>query len=213
MKVIATSDLHGCLPPIPDCDLLLLAGDLCPATDHSIGYQSEWLDTSFREWLNNSPAKQIVGIAGNHDLIFQRSPQDVPSDLPWTYLEDDSYEWQGFRIYGTPWQEYFGGWAFNMSLEELALKRSEIPDDTDILISHGPPDTYGDAVFINDDHLKNTGCPHLLKRIKQVEPKLVVFGHIHEGRGVWTLGPTTLANVTHLDLSCAPVYPPWCIEL
>ena len=40
-----------------------------------------------------------------------------------------------------------------------------------------------------------TGCAHLLRRIEEVRPRLVIFGHIHEGRGQWRLGDTLLANV------------------
>ena len=64
--VVAVSDLHGLLPPVPACDLLLLAGDLCPLLDHRPAAQAHWLDTDFRRWLRGVHARQVVFVAGNH---------------------------------------------------------------------------------------------------------------------------------------------------
>ncbi len=83
-----------------------------------------------------------------------------------------------------------------------------IPDGTDILITHGPPHGFGDAAPRDRNSFENVGSPSLLKRIKEVKPKLVVFGHIHEGRGQWHLGDTTLANVTLLDGRYRAVHDP-----
>src|SRR5436190_19972122 len=69
LKIAATSDLHGYLPAVPECDLLLLGGDLCP--DGREKDQARWLDTTFRYWLRDVPAKEVVGVAGNHAGVFQ----------------------------------------------------------------------------------------------------------------------------------------------
>lgn len=213
MKIVAVSDQHGHLPDIPACDLLLLAGDLCPATDHGLEFQRRWLDTRFRRWLAGVPAEKVIGIAGNHDFIFEQAPEAVPADLPWTYLQDSQCVWRDLRIWGTPWQPWFFDWAFNGDPALLEKKWELIPHDTDILVVHGPPRGYGDAVPRGNGVIENTGCPCLLARIEQVQPRLVVFGHIHEGRGEWRLGPTTLANVTLLDVEYCVRHAPWVCEL
>jgi hypothetical protein len=50
-----------------------------------------------------------------------------------------------------------------------------IPIGTNIVVTHGPA----------KGHLDNDagGCPHLGREIRRVKPRLVVWGHIHHGRG------------------------------
>ena len=212
MKIVALSDLHGQLPRnVPACDLLLLAGDLTPVTNHGLNFQASWLDGEFRFWLKRQPARKIIGIAGNHDLVFEHAPEKVPRDLPWTYLQDSGITWEGLHIWGTPWQPWFWDWAFNGNPEQLQRQWALIPNGTDILIVHGPPRGYGDGVP-GGDGVRLCGCPHLLERIKEVQPRLVVFGHIHEGRGEWQLGPTRLANVTSVDAEYRAAHEPFVFE-
>ena len=46
-----------------------------------------------------------------------------------------------------PRQPWFGNWGYNLQRgEECAAKWREIPHDTDILITHGPPIGHGDRV-------------------------------------------------------------------
>jgi Icc-related predicted phosphoesterase len=213
MKIVAMSDLHGTLPVLPACDLLLLGGDLCPIENHTLDFQANWLQTTFRRWLEQVPARKIIGVAGNHDFVFERAPDRVPSDLPWTYLRDSGTTWEGLSIWGTPWQPWFHDWAFNLYEPDLVHRWKLIPPGTDILVLHGPPHGYGDGVPRGDGRFDYTGSRSLLARITVLEPSLAIFGHIHEGRGQWQLGPTVLANVTILDEGYFHVYEPWQYEL
>lgn len=213
MKIAAISDLHGFLPEIPSCDLLLLGGDLCPIWDHSETAQRAFLDGPFRDWLEAVPARQVVGVAGNHDFLFERAPERVPDGLRWAYLQDSGCEFEGLRVWGSPWQTPFGDWAFNAEAEHRARIWSLIPAETDVLLLHGPPRGYGDRVARRDGQHEDTGCPLLLDRIRAIAPRLVVFGHIHQGRGAWSIGPTTLANVSYLDENYVPAHLPFIIDL
>jgi len=211
LKIVAISDTHGTLPDIPPCDLLLIAGDICPVSNHALDFQAQWLDTTFRSWLKSVPAAQSIYIAGNHDFIFEQAPFLVPANLPGIYLQDSACEYRGLKIWGTPWQPWFFDWAFNLREPELETRWALIPSDTDILVVHGPPHGHGDAVPSRHG-VRYTGSPSLLARIEDIQPKLVVFGHIHEGRGHWQLGKTTLANVTILDEKYRHIYEPWTTE-
>jgi Icc-related predicted phosphoesterase len=209
MRVAATSDLHGHLPEVPACDLLLIAGDITPVSRHDVSFQAQWLDADFRRWLQAVPARHIVGIAGNHDFVFERAPERVPSDLPWTYLQDEPARVGDLRIWGSPWTPWFYDWAFNAprddSEEEFLTERyAAVGDDTDVLLIHGPPEGYGDLTARG----VRAGSTALLRLVDRVQPALCVFGHIHEARGSWTRGESSLANVSAVDLEYRPLPAP-----
>jgi hypothetical protein len=89
MRICCLADLHGHLPDVPDCDLLLIAGYILPLKyECGMPASAEWLDIVFRRWMCDLEwVTRIIGVAGNHDFIFEKSPHLVP-DLPWTYLKD-----------------------------------------------------------------------------------------------------------------------------
>jgi Icc-related predicted phosphoesterase len=185
------SDTHCKHPAVPDGDILIHAGDLT-------------LDGSFREiaaegnWLRSLPHKHKVLIAGNHDILFERNQADALVALGpgIVYLQDNEVKLEGLRIYGSPWQPEFCNWAFNLERGK-ALERvwRKIPEGLDILITHGPPYSYLDKGLFSREGkpvhslrerlLKNEplGCKDLRNRIREVPPKLHVFGHIHYGYG------------------------------
>lgn len=209
MRIYCVSDLHGNLPEIPECDLLLIAGDIVPTTAHKPEASASWLRQEFRRWLEGLPAQDILGIAGNHDWIFQLRPDLVPS-LPWIYLQDSGIEIDGLKIWGTPWQPVFFDWAFNLPESELKLRWKMIPDDIDILITHGPPYGIGDFSTYGNMH---AGSPSLLARIGELQPKLSVFGHIHSGYGQYNINETIAVNASLVNEKYEPVNPVRVITL
>jgi hypothetical protein len=208
MKIVAASDLHGYLPDVPPCDLLLLAGDLCPVENHGLGFQRDWLAGPFARWLAAVPARHTVGIAGNHDFLFEEAPDLVPAGLKWTYLCDQQTTVDGLTVYGTPWQPTFGDWAFNLDEDDLATKWALIPPATDILLLHGPPFGIGDRV-VRGVH---TGSPSLTAAIERLQPPLVICGHIHEGRGSYRLGRSLILNVAVVNEHYAPAHVPVVVD-
>ncbi|CAG5127500.1 unnamed protein product, partial [Candidula unifasciata] len=118
------------------------------------------------------------------------------------YLLDSCVQVCGVQIYGSPWQPKFGGWAFNLKRGAACLdKWNKIPEDTDILMTHGPPVGHGDLC---SDGMR-AGCVELLHTIQhRVRPKYHLFGHIHEGYGVTTDGQTTFINGSNCTLRYKP---------
>lgn len=204
MKVCCLSDLHGYLPIIPECDLLLLCGDYSPHPNT----EREWLETNLAPWLKTSRAKKIA-VAGNHDFIFQVEPESVPQ-LDWTYLQDSECIWNGIKFWGTPWQPEFHNWAFNADEDFLSSRWDMIPDDIDILLLHGPPHKCGDFSIHDKIH---TGSPSLRKAIERIQPMLVVCGHIHSGHGIYKIGKSIVINAAALDEAYQPTYEIITLEL
>ena len=208
MRVVTTADIHGLLPDVPPCDVLVLAGDITPVSDHDVAFQARWLDTTFRTWLDAVPAEHVVAIAGNHDFVFERAPETV-RPLRWTYLEDAACTIDGVRFWGSPWTPWFMDWAFNAPRHDeaekfLAERYSTCPDDADVIVLHGPPRGFGDHTSRGVD----AGSTAALDLVDRGAAQLCVFGHIHEGRGEWQRGSTTLANVTYVDLAYDPIDAP-----
>jgi Icc-related predicted phosphoesterase len=209
VTVAAMSDLHGYLPATPPCDLLLIAGDLAPFL--GIEAQAGWLGGTFKEWLDQVPAREVVAVAGNHDWIFERAPHLVPN-LRWRYLQDSGVELFGLKIYGTPWQPRFFDWAFNLDEPELEAKFNRIPDGTDIVVAHGPPFGFGDLAMRLSGGV-HVGSPSLRNRLLAVKPRLCVFGHIHEGRGVYHEDGVEFANVSVVDQQYERAHAPMVFEI
>jgi Icc-related predicted phosphoesterase len=214
--ITALSDLHGYLPEIEPCDLLLISGDICPHMygSKSIRYDKEvdaacqynWLDTVFRQWLEKIPAKQTLITWGNHDFVGEGML--LPMYLLDVLLVDEQKivqngDYGQLKVWGTPWSKEFNGWAFGLSEEKMALALAQMPDDTDILIVHGPPYQVGDHVPGHGPQ----GSKALRDRIEQVYPKLVVCGHIHEGYGLRRLGASAIMNASLMNAVYKPTNP------
>lgn len=218
MRILATSDLHGNLPDVPPCDLLLVGGDVCPIYDHDLKFQWGWLNADFRYWLKDiafHAGCKIVGIAGNHDFIFEKEPAKVEAlNLPWTYLQDSGTEFEGISIYGLPWVPNLPNWAFHANREQLALRYGAVPKGTDIVLSHGPPFGLGDG--LGDFTGPRFGSLHVGAKsasdmLGRVNPKAFINGHIHEGFGQSTHRSqhgkrTNVYNVSFVDEEYVPRY-------
>lgn len=189
-RVCCVSDLHENLIDIPSCDLLLIAGDISYAFKGDLAAKEKFLVGPFAQWCEAVPAKYIVVVAGNHDQSIEQWGWPLPADGRVVYLQDEGVELEGLSIWGTPWQPWFYSWAFNAPQrggeDFLAQKFDLIPNDTDIIICHGPPRGVGDGVGdpARPDLQEHVGSTALRAAIKRVQPQLMVCGHIHSGAGV-----------------------------
>src|SRR5687767_2369365 len=111
MRICATSDTHGYLPEIPDCDVFVHAGDWSASlTGLDL---NDWFWLKFYPWMEAiSKRAFVVWIAGNHDFAAQ-DKREIIEKFPGLYLEDSSMQIDGTLFWGTPWTPYFCDWAFN----------------------------------------------------------------------------------------------------
>lgn len=203
MLVTAISDLHGDRPKLKGGDLLIIAGDLT-ARDRLSEYQE------FCHWLHNQPYNKKIVIAGNHDMRIQKEPFQFDTMLTGaTYLCDSGTEYQGLKIWGTPWTQWFQGvnpdcTAFMLRTEfELKDKFDMIPEDTDILISHSPCFERLDKTLYHE----RTGSKALRDRVDFLRGKKLkhhFHGHIHEAYGEHEEGGLKTYNVARMDRNYIP---------
>ena len=215
MKITLISDTHNkhkfVTNDLPGGDLLIHAGDIS-----SMGYEHEIRE--FCKWFNNiDNYTHKVFIAGNHDWGFQNNVEIVKEILGLyaniTYLQDNStlLGEDMVSVYGSPWQPEFYNWAFNLPRQGVELKEKwdNIPNNTDILITHGPAYGYVDKVI---GRTENLGCELLTERIKELKPKIHVCGHIHTGYGYTFDGDTHYINASVLNESYVYYNKPLTIE-
>lgn len=185
MIVHAASDLHGTRPVLPGGDLLIFAGDItCYGTD------SEVMD--FDEWCGSLPYEEVVVIAGNHDRALEHGI--IPFENA-HYLCDSQVDVCGLKIWGSPYTPEYGLWSFMEKRDTIKRHWDLIPDNTDILVTHGPPHK-----ILDDVDGRFCGDMHLLDAVMRVKPKAHVFGHIHEhGLKCVRIGDTAFYNAAVLN--------------
>ena len=72
MKIVAISDIHGTLPELQPCDVVVICGDIIPLNIQK-NYEASlaWLSGPFQSWALNLDCKKVIFIAGNHDFVFE----------------------------------------------------------------------------------------------------------------------------------------------
>ena len=195
MKILFISDTHGQhrkLKDLPDADVIIHGGDVS-----KMGRDYEVED--FMGWFSELKYRYKIFIAGNHDFFFEgETPKSIKRFLNTNtfYLHNTSVEIEGLKIWGSPYTPTFFNWAFNLDRgTEIENVWKNIPLDTDILVTHGPPFGILDKTNSN----LNVGCEELLLRVKKIKPKYHLFGHIHEAHGIFNTDKTIFLNGSLLN--------------
>lgn len=207
MKIVFISDTHDLelVESIPPGDVLVHCGDICGANSPDVLFR-------FNEWMGSLPHSYKIVIAGNHDFLFEQENQLARSLMTnVTYLQDEAVMVEGLKFYGSPWQPWFYDWAFNLQrgapLKEVWAK---IPEDVDVLITHGPPYMILDKTMWDNTH---AGCEELLPRVMKIKPKIHAFGHIHEGYGLLKKDNIVFVNASSCTVNYEPINKPIVVDI
>lgn len=193
MEFTVISDTHGYHHNLnlSSGDILIHAGDISKR-----GREDEVKD--FLHWFASQDFKHKIFIPGNHDFLFEEEPHKLRDLMPQNviYLNDSSVVIDNITIWGSPVIPRFYDWAFNRSPGEEIMKHwSLIPQQTDILITHGPSYGFLDTTVYGN----NVGCKDLLKKIQEVKPRFHICGHIHEAYGNTSNDETEFINASVLN--------------
>lgn len=224
LKVVCISDTHMLHDQLelPSGDILVHAGD-------ATGRGRDWELEEFNEYLGSikHKYKHIIIIAGNHDWLYQLDKERAKKIMTNAiYLEDEMIEIEGRKIYGSPWQPEFCSWAFNLPRgQELKEKWDLIPSGLDLLITHGPPhglcdtlrkygtfdDENGKPVY--GEYMVHLGCEDLYRAVMEKQPKVHVFGHIHDGYGTLQVGNSLFVNASTCNEAYRPINKPIIVKI
>ena len=228
LSVCAMSDLHGYLPEINPCELVLICGDIVPLSfQGSSKLTYKWFSTTLKEWAENLPCRKIIFIAGNHELHFPNHYTEYKklfsNNSKITYLCHEGYTYLGsdgkeYRIFGTPYCKEFGNWAFMFNDKQLSEIFLDIPRKLDILLTHDQPYMFGDVLLQEDcpwatgSHIGNS--PLTLAIIVTV-PRYQFNGHLHScDHSEIIINENTIHyNVSLKDESYQVVYSPLYLEI
>jgi Icc-related predicted phosphoesterase len=190
MKIVMISDTHSAHRQVilPKGDVLIHAGDLCNSLEaDSVGMLKHIRDCD--KWFGEQDFEKVICIAGNHDFPFERGLINTLTNA--VYLENEHYVHKGVKFFGSPNQLHFYG-AFNNSEDGLKVIYERVDEDTDVLITHGPPRGILDSPAIN----QGAGSVALLNLVNRVRPKVHVYGHIHFSYGHYWEDETDFFNAS-----------------
>jgi len=199
MRIVFIADTHNQTPKLPDGDVLVHAGD---ATMR--GTREEFL--RFDAWLGTLKFKHILFTPGNHDFYLESDRSILINAMT---LINEGVIIDGIMFWASPYSPRFGGWAFMKSESDLVNIWNRIPNEVDVLITHGPPRGIMDGTISGE----NAGSQFLLERVKIVKPKIHVFGHIHEAFGIYNNREVKYINASVLNEYYQNVNKPVVIDI
>ena len=196
MKIVFISDTHLQHKGItlPKGDVLVHCGDVSlRGTFTELAQFAIWFEEQRERFTHR------ILVAGNHDFGFYQAKSvvlDTIFDKDIIYLEDSEVIIDGIKFYGSPWVTKFYDWAFMKLDEDLQPHWDNIPTDTDVLITHGPPKSILDKNRYGDE----CGSQTLYNKVATL-PRLKIhaFGHIHEGYGIEKIHKTKFINCAILN--------------
>lgn len=201
LNVYHVSDTHGYHGDlkIPDnVDVMIHSGDATNYRDVSLNHHEF---ENFVDWYESVNVPIKIYVAGNHDAMLNMVRKDSERrlrDAGIEYLNKESLTIYGCKFYGDPTTPSYGNWHFMADRTKIQKHWKLIPDDTNVLITHGPPKGILDLTTDTQRNLLQVGDKSLANRINEIETiKYHLFGHIHNCENVVNTGTRTIGNVVY----------------
>jgi Icc-related predicted phosphoesterase len=197
MKIWHISDTHMLHEQlvIPDgIDVVVHSGD---ASNYRDPYLNESQLIRFLEWFAKLSIPCKIFVPGNHDTSMEMGlvTKDFAKSLGIEVLINEELVINEVRFWGSPYTPTYGDWAYMKSRQKINRVWDFIPDDVDVLITHGPPYGVLDSTYGYNNKPELAGCSALMKRVVKINPKLMLFGHIHSVDDIRNSGTRTLSNL------------------
>jgi Icc-related predicted phosphoesterase len=207
MRIVMLSDTHMMHEEVnlPSGDTVIHCGDFC-----SSGHKLEF--DVFAEWFDRLPYANKILVAGNHDMYAEYNKKGIKDSLTDTiYLENEAVTIDGVTFWGSPVTQPFNEWAFNWNSEKRQALYDSIPDEIDVLITHGPPF----SILDKDDGGYTFGCTHLREAVLRIKPQIHCFGHLHPSYGTYKddITRTTFVNCSVVNDAYNVVNKPIVIKI
>lgn len=192
MKILALTDIHGAFERVErileqeaDSSVVILGGDL---TTNGTVKQAQDAVKRFQRF-----GKPLYIVAGNMD----QPETDAALEQMGVGINARGMMMDQVGIFGvsasplTPLHT-----PYEISEEEIALRAHSGWKDiqsarTTIFVPHAPPANTKVDTLVGGSHV---GSVAVRKFIEQHQPTLVVCGHIHEARGIDTVGKSIIVN-------------------
>ena len=194
-----THELHREVE-VPTGDILICVGDFTMFSKNLLAIED------FNEWLGELPHRHKIVVPGNHEFFLESNPERRSLLDNAIVLIDESIEIEGLNIYGSPMTPLLGTAFGKSSAKDRERNWSKIPNDTHVLLTHGPP--FG-ILDVSSDQAERMGDPELRNRVRELPSlRLHAFGHVHGAFGTIEQGGVIFANVALMgnlgDLVKAP---------
>jgi len=187
-----THGFHKQLTIPEGIDLVIHTGD---CSNHIDPYLNEWEVKDFLMWYEQVPIPNKIYIPGNHDTSIEKNLVTA-ADFTSRGIHLLVHDWiniggdyDGIRVFGSPYTPTFGNWSFMKSRETINRIWEQIPEGMDIVGVHGPCKGILDLSYNRQNELEFCGDNALRKHIlNRVKPKYFLSGHIHNFEDIINTG-------------------------
>lgn len=203
MKIWFISDTHNKHEQLaaPVVDLVIHCGD---ESDSGDAWINESESRRFFEWYSALDIPTKIFVPGNHSTAIAKGLIRAEEYPKVTFLIHEQTQWNGCNIFGSPYTPKFCDWVYMKERSELDSVWQSIPDDTDILITHGPPKGILDVT--RDMHTReptHVGSKSLYRHVQErIKPKIHAFGHIHDESTFMNFGTVARNETQFINCSC-----------